>query len=64
MNAPSASLFVMSCMNCRNSRGPNCCEASDIATTMIEKTTPPTVIEEAAIALSRARAASGPPPNS
>jgi len=58
---PSATWFPRSRMKLRRSRGPNWTEARVIATIMIEKTTPATVIIDAATVDSSVRAPSAPP---
>ena len=60
-NVPSTTWLVVSRMKLRSRRGPNCDDASDSATRVIEKTTPAMVIIEPAIVLSTRLAPSAPP---
>ena len=58
---PSVIWLPRSRRKLRRRRGPNCCEASVSATMVIENVTPATVIIDAAMVDSTARAPSGPP---
>ena len=60
MKVPSTSWLPRSRMKLRNSRGPNCEEASCRVSMVMEKVSPATVIIELAIADRMARAPSGP----
>jgi len=61
MKVPRVTWLPRSRMKFSSSRGPNWFEANVNATMVIEKTTPATVIIDAAIAPSTSRAPSGPP---
>lgn len=60
-NVPSTTWLPRSRRKFRHSRGPNCCDARVSATMVMENVTPATVIIDAAIVESTARAPSGPP---
>jgi hypothetical protein len=61
MNVPITTWLPRSRMKFRSSRGPNWLEASVSAATVMENTTPATVMTEPAIVDSSARAPSAPP---